>query len=226
VKPLTASHRVRSPAPWLLALLLTLVGSLVLAACGSTADRGEAARQTETDGYGGVVMITPLEKPAFTLPDTSGSTFDFARETEGYVTLLFFGYTYCPDVCPVQMATLAAALEELPEDVSSRVRVVFVTADPERDAPERLREFLDNFDPTFIGLIPESREATDDISKKALRSFWAPITNDDLGEGNYAVNHPAVIIAYTTDDLAHVLYPFGTKKEVWVQDLARMVKDG
>ncbi len=221
-----ASRRNRSPGRWGLALLLIVVGSLVLAACGSKADQGETGQQRETDGYRGMVMITPLEKPAFTSPDTSGSPFDFVKETEGYVTLLFFGYTYCPDVCPGHMAVLAAALKELPDDVSSRVKVAFVTVDPERDTPERLREWLDNFDSAFIGLVPESQQATDEITQKVLRSFWAPITNEDLGGGNYAVGHPAVIIAYTTDNLAHVLYPFGVKKGAWVHDLPKLVEDG
>lgn len=207
-------------------MLVIAIGSFFLAACGSKGSEVATAQQADTDGYRGMVMITPLEKPAFTLPDTSGSPFDFANETEGYVTLLFFGYTYCPDICPAHLAIVAAALKELPEDVASRVKVVFVTADPDRDTPERLREFLDIFDPAFIGLIPESQAATDDISRAALRSFWAPITNTDLGDGNYAVGHPAVIIAYSTDNLAHVLYPFGVKKEAWVHDLAKLVNEG
>jgi len=221
-----ARQRNRSQEHWGPALLIIVVGSLVLAACGSQADQAETAQQNETDGYGGIMMITPLEKPAFTLRDTSGFPFDFVKETEGYVTLLFFGFTFCPDVCPVHMARIAAALEELPDEVSNRVKVVFVTADPARDSPERLRVFLDNFDSAFIGVVPESQEAADDISRKALRSFWAPITNEDLGGGNYAVNHPAVIIAYTPDNLAHVLYPFGVKKEAWLHDLPKMVSEG
>ena len=220
------SHRTRSVGHWGLALLLMIVGGLVLAACGSKASGVRIRQPTETDGYRGMVMITPLEKPAFTLTDTSGSAFDFVKETEGYITLLFFGYTFCPDICPTHLAILAAALEELPKDLSDRVKVVFVTADPARDSPERVRQWLDNFDPTFIGLIPESQQAADDVSRKALRSFWMPIMNEDLGGGNYGVAHPAVIIAYTTDNLAHVLYPFGVKKEAWVHDLANMVKRG
>ncbi len=226
MNPVRARQRDRSLAHWGLALIVIAIGGVFLAACGSKGSEVETAQQTDTDGYRGMVMITPLEKPAFTLPDTSGSPFDFANETEGYVTLLFFGYTYCPDICPVHMAIVAAALQELPEDVASRVKVVFVTTDPDRDTPERLREFLDIFDPAFIGLAPESQAATDDISRKALKSFWGPITNEDLGDDNYAVAHPAVIIAYTTDNLAHVLYPFGVKKEAWVHDLAKLVNEG
>ncbi|OGO51361.1 MAG: hypothetical protein A2148_10645 [Chloroflexi bacterium RBG_16_68_14] len=209
-----------------MAVFLIVAGSLVVAACGSKASDAKTGQPTETDGYRGMVIMTPWEKPAFTLTDTSGTPFDFLKETEGYVALLFFGYTYCPDICPGHMALLAAALKELPEDVSSRVKVVFVTADPDRDTPERLRQWLDNFDPTFIGLIPEGQRAADDISRRALKSLWAPIMNEDLGGGNYAVSHPAVIIAYATDNLAHVLYPFGVKKDAWVHDLPNLVKEG
>ena len=221
MRPVNAPRRIHPSVPWGPALLIIVVGGLILAACGSKADQ-----QAETDGYRAMVLTTPLEKPAFTLPDTSGSPFDFVKETEGYVTLLFFGYTSCPDICPGHMAILAGALKKLPEEISDRVKVVFVTADPDRDTPERVRTWLDNFDSSFIGLIPESQQAADDISRKALRSFWMPIMNEDLGDGDYAVAHPAVIVAYTTDNLAHLFYPFGVKKEAWVHDLAKMVNEG
>ncbi len=225
-KPVRARQRDRPFAHWGLALLVIAIGGFLLAACGSEGSEVETAQQTDTDGYRGMAMGIPLVKPVFTLPDTSGSPFDFTDETEGYVTLLFFGYTYCPDICPLHLARVADALKELPEDVASRVKLVFVTADPLRDTPARLREFLDVFDSAFVGLIPEDQAATDGISRKALRTFWAPIMNEDLGDGNYAVAHPAVIVAYTTDNLAHILYPFGVTTETWVHDLAKLVKEG
>ena len=65
-------------------------------------------------GYRGGVISPPVPKPKFVLTDTSGAPFDFQRNTQGYVTLLFFGYTYCPDQCPMHMGTLGAALKTLP----------------------------------------------------------------------------------------------------------------
>jgi protein SCO1 len=213
--------------PWALALVAVSVA--VLAACSSEGDGAGDSDQPGGDGYRGMVLKEPLEKPAFTLPDTSGTPFEFAKETEGYVTFLYFGYTYCPDICPGQIGLLAGALKNLPEDVTSRVKVVFVTADPARDTPERLREWLDNFGATFVGLVPQNQERVNDISFRALGALgglWAPITNEDLPEGGYAVSHPAMLIAYTTDNLAPVIYPFGVTREVFEEDLPKLVKQG
>jgi protein SCO1/2 len=224
--PVNALHCSRSDWRLHYALVALVMGGLILAACGSSADPVATAQQQDEDGYQGMVLITPLEKPDFALPDTSGNSFDFLKETEGYVTLLYFGYTHCPDICPGQMALVGNALKELPDDVSDRVKVVYVSTDPDRDTPERLREWLDNFGETFVGLIPESQAAADEISRSALKNFWAPLTNEPLPEGGYAVNHPAMVIAYTTDNVAHVLYPFGVKKAAWLHDLPKMVKEG
>ena len=63
------------------------------------------------DSYRGGVVTPPLPKPRFILPDTSGQSFDFSENTKGYVTLLFFGYTFCPDQCPMHMANIGVALK-------------------------------------------------------------------------------------------------------------------
>ncbi len=226
------------PAYWRWALLFVMAGALVFAACGS--DTGESASAEpngeqvatatveggETEGFYGMVLTTPLRKPSFTLPDTSGNLYDFAAETEGYVTLLYFGYTYCPDICPGNMAVVGTTLKKLPPEISDRVKFVFVSCDPARDTPERLRQWLDNFGEQIVGLIPESQAVTDGLAQEALGPFWSPITNEDLGGGDYSVSHPAVIIAYTTDNLAHILYPFGVKASGWEHDLPILVEEG
>jgi len=93
----------------------------------------------------------PLPKPRFVLPDTSGAPFDFWNRTHGSVTLLFFGYTYCPDQCPMHMANIGAALKKLPSVLPIRSSS-FCTTDPARDTPVELRRWLDNFDKHFVGL--------------------------------------------------------------------------
>ena len=115
------------------------------------ADRSEAT-------YRGGLVTPPLAKPQFTLTDTSGAPFDFRAETQGHVMLLFFGYTRCPDVCPLHMANIAAVLKQLPTDVVDKIKVVFVTTDPARDTPAVLRTWLDHFDKRFIGLTGSDAE--------------------------------------------------------------------
>src|SRR5690349_22333459 len=107
--------------------------------------------------YRGGIVTPALRKPNFALTDTSGSVFNFREQTEGTVTLLFFGYTYCPDQCPMHMANLGAALKKLPAGIANQIRLVFVTTDPERDTPTVLRRWLDLFDRRFIGLTGSER---------------------------------------------------------------------
>src|SRR4051794_17723570 len=93
------------------------------------------AQAQPADDFRGAIVTPPLPKPSFVLADTSGRLFDFAAATKGHVTLLFFGYTYCPDQCPTHMAVLSAALKKLPARTAEQVKLVFVTTDPERDLP-------------------------------------------------------------------------------------------
>src|SRR5450631_1358067 len=115
------------------------------------------AQQGKSDTYRGGLVTPPLPKPGFVLTDTSGAAFDFRKSTEGYVTLLFFGYTYCPDQCPMHMANLSVALKRLPAGTADQIKLVFVTTDPARDSPAVLRRWLELFDRHFIGLTGSER---------------------------------------------------------------------
>lgn len=168
----------------------------------------------------GTVYSEPLQKPDFTLPSAAGDSFDFRKETDGFVTLLFFGYTSCPDVCPIHMANIAAVLRTLPPDVSERVKVVMVTTDPRRDTPERLGAWLKNFDPSFVGLIgPVSR-----VNELEVQLNLPPSSSYGDTTGSYTVGHSARVIAFTTDNRAHVSYPFGTRQRDWAHDLPLLVE--
>lgn len=165
----------------------------------------------------GTVPISPLEKVDFTLTDTRGRPFDFRAETDGRITLLFFGYTFCPDICPIHMATLAGALRDLPPEVRARIVTVFVTVDPARDTPERLEGWLAAFDTSFIGVhgSPEAVNA-------ALAFYRYPPTTFSGEEVGYTVGHPALIYAFTPDNLGRAMYGPETPMTTWVHDLALM----
>jgi protein SCO1/2 len=163
----------------------------------------------------------PLPKPEFTLNATDGRPFDFRRATEGYVTLLYFGYTHCPDICPVHLANIAAVLTKLTPQVTDRIKVVFVTVDPERDTPARLRAWLDNFNRDFVGLVGPL-DSVNAIQQRLLlpASIKVPGADDE----GYLMGHSARVIAFTRDDSAHVGYPFGTRQEDWAHDLPILVR--
>src|SRR5262245_55850476 len=120
--------------------------ALVLVLSGSAAVSGSQPVDRPETAYRGGLITPSLQKPRFVLTDTSGTPFDFWVRTRGSVTLLFFGYTHCPDQCPLHMATIGAALKAMPAGVADHVKLVFVTVDPSHDPPAALRQWLDHFD--------------------------------------------------------------------------------
>ena len=179
------------------------------------------AQQRETEGYRGGIVTPPLPKPKFVLTDTSGAPFDFWNRTTGSVTLLFFGYTYCPDQCPMHMANLGLALKKLPPGVAGQVKLVFVTTDPARDTPVQLRRWLDHFDSKFVGLTG-TEAALEEVQKAA---GVPPARKAEGRNGSYSVAHANFVVAYTKDNLAHVIYPGGISKDDWVHDLPLLIKE-
>ena len=171
--------------------------------------------------YRGGLVTPPLPKPRFVLTDTSGAPYDFWNRTLGSVTLLFFGYTYCPDQCPTHMANIGVALKKLPSGVSDQVKLVFVTTDPARDTPVELRRWLDNFDKHFVGLT--GTEAALEAVQKAAGVPLAHKT--EPGNGNYSIAHANFVVTYTKDNLAHVIYPGGVSKDDWIHDLPLLIKE-
>jgi protein SCO1/2 len=159
-----------------------------------------------------------MGKVDFTMPAASGEPYDFHAETEGRIALLFFGYTYCPDICAIHMATLARALEGLEPEERARVEVVFVTVDPERDTPERLRSWLDAFDSTFVGV----RGSMEEI-EEALAYYRYPPPERSADGQVYTVGHPALIYAFTPDGLGRVMYGPETSRQEWLHDLRMML---
>lgn len=189
---------------------------------GRAGGRGDTASgDGDEAGLRGMVLPEPMPKPDFRLLDTGGEPFDFRAETDGFLTLLFFGFTHCPDVCPVHLANLAAVLDQLPLAVRTQTRVVFVTVDPERDTPERIRTWLDAFDPRFIGL----RGTLDEVNA-ILEELRLPpaIHGEPDEEGRYTVGHPSYILAFTPDGLLRALYPFGMRIADWAHDLPRLLE--
>jgi protein SCO1 len=168
-----------------------------------------------TANYRGELVSPPVPKPKFTLTDTAGAPFDFAAKTQGYATLLFFGYTHCPNMCPLQMDTIAQALKKSSPGVAEQFKVVFVTTDPDRDTPRVLRARLDHFDKHFIGLTGSQ----DAIDAAQIAANLSPAEKSAARPDRfYEVGHAAFVWAYTKDNLAHVIYPVGVQRADWVHD--------
>jgi protein SCO1/2 len=197
------------------ALVLVLV--LVTAtACTPAPDASRSA-----GGSSAARLDPPVELPAAVLDGVDGRPFDLRDGTPGSVTLLFFGYTHCPDICPVHMANLAAVLRDLPLEISREVDVLFVTTDPERDTPERLGEWLSALHPRFVGLRGTRSEVND-----LERSLGLPpsVVVADSASRDGLVGHAALVLAFGPGDTARVAYPWGTRQRDWLRDLPRLVR--
>jgi protein SCO1/2 len=178
------------------------------------------ARRSAGPYLGGLVN-PPLPKPRFTLTDTAGAPFDFWAKTHGYVTLLFFGYTRCPAECPLHMANVAMGLQTLPMEVRAQIKLVFVTTDPVRDEPHILRVWLDRFDKRFIGVT-----GSDAAIEAAQRAAGLPPASKTVRAGDdYGVGHANVVLAYSKDNLAHLMYPGGVTRQDWAHDLPRLINE-
>ena len=194
----------------------SLVALFCTVAC-TTGDRGSVG------AFRGVALSTPMAKPAISLTDLNGQPWDFAANTQGKVGLLFFGYTHCPDVCPLHMANIAAVLRRMSAEDRARIVTVFVTTDPERDTPERLREWLQNFDPTFVGLTGTKEELARAQAALGLGEAQREYVNAD--SANYFVQHAAQVFAFARDGFAYTVYPFGIRQEDWANDLPILASD-
>lgn len=170
-------------------------------------------------GFIGAEVIDPQPVPAVTLTDSDGQPYPLRERTAGRVALIFFGYTNCPDICPVHLANLAAVFDKLDDEVRRDVTVIFVTTDPARDTIPRLGEWVHQFDPTFVGLTgPDSLIRQAELGLRVM-----PSIRDSAATGDYDVGHAAQVIAVTRDGLARVQYPFGTRQRDWAHDLPRLI---
>jgi protein SCO1 len=220
----SSAVRSRRLRPALAALVVAC--GLWLAACGSATEEGghdhsasaPASVEGAQDTYAGLDLAEPYRRPSFTLTDTSGASYDFKAATAGKPTLLFFGYTNCPDVCPTTMADIAVALRGLDAGLVQQLQVVFVTTDPTRDTPAVLGEWLGRFDadlPTrFIGLTGD--QATID---QAQLSTGVPLAEDG------GKLHSSLLLLYGSDDEAHVAFDAGNTSRDIATDLRRVTGD-
>ena len=143
---------------------------------------------TEMQINGLYVFDTPRDPGAFTLIDHKGEPFTKDSLT-GQWTLLFFGFTHCPDICPTTLSFLAKLKQELATTEAADTQVVMVTVDPARDTPEVLAAYIPYFDPEFTGV-------TGDFIKilSFARSFNAPFRKVTAADGTYELDHSANVV--------------------------------
>ena len=178
---------------------------LLFTACGEDAPSGT---------FNGHLVDPPFKVADTALADSGGAPYSLAADTDRRLTLVFFGYTNCPDICGVVMANLAAAMVRLSDSERDQVDVVFVTTDPERDTGEALRAYLDRFDPSFIGL-------TGDIEDiEAVAGSMAVGLGTKLASGGYDVDaHSTQVTGIDAADEAPVYWHQDTSSAQFAEDI-------
>ena len=163
-------------------------------------------------GVRGVTAPAAIGGP-FQLTDQAGETVT-DKNLEGKPTLIFFGFTHCPDVCPTTLFEVSEVLRALGPD-ADRTRALFVTVDPERDTPRVMKDYLSSFDPHLSGLTGDPAEIT--AVAKAYRVYFKKVPLDE----GYTMDHTAIV--YLMDKTGRFVSPFNIKRptDVAVADLRR-----
>lgn len=173
---------------------------------------------SKSDSFRGTAYNEPYPPaPNFELTRSNGDSFRLSDQ-RGKILLLFFGYTFCPDVCPATLAELNMALNQIPDKADS-VQVVFVTVDPDRDTPQITQEYVGHFNPSFIGLSGPIL----DLGKiwQDYGIFREVVTSDSAVT---TVSHTARVVLIDKDGNLRLSYPFGTPVEDIVYDLNLILK--
>ena len=124
----------------------------------------------------------------FTLTDQNGRTVT-SDSLKGKPTLIYFGFTYCPDVCPTSLLLMENAIDQLGLDAAKKVNLVFITIDPERDTPQLLKGYVENFGPTFIGLTGTPQQIAD--VARAYRVYYQKVPGKEGGP--YLMDHSSIV---------------------------------
>jgi protein SCO1/2 len=211
---------------YLASIAVALAVGAIAVACGGD-DDDDAIPSVVVGGddepaFRGVLVSPPPAKPNVVLTDTEGEDYNIREETDGYLTLLYLGYTHCPDVCPTHMLDIDKTLETLGPEIASQVKVLFVTTDPDRDTPEALRTWLDLFNEDFVGLTGEL-----DVLEQLQRDMgMAPAQQVPDGD-EYLIEHGSYVLAFDKgDNIAHLVYPLGVTREDWAHDIEKLVREG
>lgn len=206
------------------AAALLAAATLTLSACGSGDDsKSPIAVVSEASGsdQAAIVLDQPFEKPDLVLTDTHGKKYDLRKETKGRPTLIYFGYTHCPDVCPLTMNNLAVAKKALPKAEQAELRVVFITTDPGRDTPSELGKWLKGIDPQFIGLTGDF--STIQAGARSLGISIEPTKKDK--NGKLVSVHGTQVMAFSPKtDGGYLLYDEDATVDDYTKDLPKIIK--
>jgi protein SCO1 len=200
-----------------------LVLSLGLLACdklGGSAQPSAASAGSAAAAFRGVDITGADYARALSMPDINGQPRTLA-EFKGKVTVVFFGYTQCPDVCPATMAELAQAKKSLGAD-GTKLQGVFVSVDPERDTPEILKSYMASFDPSFVALRGSLTQTQ--TAAKDFKVYFAKVPGKV--EGSYTIDHTAGAYIIDAKGKPRLFVRYGSGAEALAADIKALLVSG
>ncbi len=165
-----------------------------------------------THEFGGLVFPTPQPAPDFTLTAADGQV--SLSDYEGKYVFIYFGYTFCPDICPITLGKLASVQADLGEK-GDQMQVLMVSVDPERDTPEKLAEYVGHFDERFVGLTGSPEEI--DAAGSAFGLFYQK--HEGSAASGYLVDHTARTFLVSPDREIIAAYPQDASSEAVLADM-------
>lgn len=169
--------------------------------------------------YNGMVLQSPERMGDFTLTSHTGESVSLS-DFRGQIVMLYFGYTYCPDVCPATLVELKNARNQLGK-YADDVQIIMVSVDPQRDTPEVLANYLSYFDASVIGLTGTEEELIAAATPYGV--FFE--AHDGTIETGYTIDHTAAVLTIDRDGYLRMMYPFGMTSDQMAEDLAYLVRD-
>lgn len=188
-------------------LLLAASASLALSACSES-----------PHSFKGIDITGADYATGFSLPDHNGQARTLA-DFKGKVVVLFFGFTQCPDVCPTSLSEMAQAKQLLGAD-GDRLQGLFISVDPERDTPAVLREYVGNFDPSFLGLYAAPAEL--EALAKSYKLYYKKVPGQT--PTSYTMDHSAGSYVYDPEGRIRLYHRYGSGAQALADDLKALLK--
>jgi protein SCO1/2 len=167
--------------------------------------------------FHGTVLQSSQPAPNFKLTAANGQKVSL-KDFKGKVIMLYFGYTFCPDVCPATLSELSGAMEILGTQAKD-VQVIMISVDPERDTPEILAEYVTHFYPSFLGVTG----APEEIAEVAAQYGIFYEAHEGTEATGYLVDHTATVMVIDQDGNLKLAFPFGTSAEDIAEDLEHLL---
>jgi len=168
--------------------------------------------------FHGTVIQSPSPSFNFKLNSANGEV--SLSDYRGKLVLIYFGYTFCPDICPATLANVGQALRELGDDKASEIQTIMISLDPERDTPEKLAEYVNHFYPSFIGITGSNEQLAEVTS---LYGIFYQKSEGPTAE-NYLIDHTATLLVIDREGYLKLVFPFGVTVDEIADDLKYMLR--